>query len=131
MLENSYRLPFTIKDLEYGLKEAVGLLRFDKNHLILELQQQDAFVGALKSDVQNFKISFSEIQEVKIDKGMFSTSVVIEGSHMASLSDIPGSKQGNVELKIDRKNKKEADRVISALNLVLSEYHLNQMDEDS
>ncbi len=131
MLENSYRLPFTIKDLEYGLKEAVGLLRFEKNHLILELQQQDAFVGALKSDVQNFKIPFSEIQEVKIDKGMFSTSVLIEGSHMTSLSKVPGSKQGNVELKIDRKNKKEADRVISALNLVLSEYHLNQMDEDS
>jgi hypothetical protein len=131
MLENSYRLPFTIKDLEYGLKEAVGFLRFDKNHLILELQQQDAFVGALKSDVQNLKISFSEIQEIKIDKGMFSTSVIIEGSHMASLSEVPGSKQGNVELKIDRKNKKEADRVISALNLALSEYRLNQMDEDS
>ena len=131
MLENSYRLPFTIKDLEYGLKEAVGLLRFDKNHLILELQQQDAFVGALKSDVQNFKIPFSEIQEIKVDKGMFSTSVIIEGSHMASLSEVPGSKQGNVELKIDRKNKNEADRVISALNLALSEYRLNQMDEDS
>ncbi|HKI44139.1 MAG TPA: hypothetical protein VKA08_02285 [Balneolales bacterium] len=131
MLENSYRLPFTIKDLEYGLKEAVGFLRFDKNHLILELQQQDAFVGALKSDVQNLKISFSEIQEIKIDKGMFSTNVIIEGSHMASLSEVPGSKQGNVELKIDRKNKKEADRVISALNLALSEYRLNQMDEDS
>lgn len=131
MLENSYRLPFTIKDLEYGLKEAVGLLRFDKDHLVLELQQQDSFVGALKSDVQNFKISFSEIQEITLDKGMFSTIVVIEGSHMASLSKVPGSKQGNVELKIDRKNKKEADRVISALNLALSEYRLSQMDQDT
>lgn len=131
MVPNSYRLPFTIKDLEYGLKEAVGLLRFDKNHVILELQQQDAFVGALKSDVQNFNIPFSEIQDVKIDKGVFSTSVIIEGNHMASLSEIPGSKQGSLELKIDRKNKQDAERTISALNLALSEYRLDHLDEET
>lgn len=131
MLSNSYRLPFKIEDLNYGLKEAVGLLRFDKNYVILELQEQDAFVGMMKSDVESFKISFSDIQDVTFDKGMFSSKVIIDGSHMKSLSDIPGNKQGSVELKIDRKDKKEAERVISALNLALSEYRLNQMDSDS
>ncbi len=128
---NSYRIPFKIEDLKYGLKEAVGLLRFDKNNLILELQEQDSFVGMMKSDVENFKISFSDIQDIKFDKGFFSASVIIEGSHMESLSKIPGNKQGNLELKIDRKDKKEAERVISALTLALSEYRLNQMDDES
>lgn len=129
-MSNSYRIPFKIEDLQYGLKEAVGLLHFDSSNLILELQQQDAFVGMMKSDVENFKIPFSDIQDVKFDKGLLSTSIIIEGSHMDSLGKIPGSKQGSLELKIDRKNKKDAERAISALNLALSEFHLNQMDED-
>jgi len=130
MLSNSYRLPFKIEDLNYGLKEAVGLLRFDKSHVILELQEQDAFVGMMKSDVESFKISFSDIQDVTFDKGMFSSKVIIDGSHMKSLSEVPGNKQGSIELKIDRKDKKEAERVISALTLALSEYRLNQMDNE-
>ncbi len=131
MLSNSYRLPVTIENLQYGLKEAVGLLHFNKKEIVLELQQQDSFIGVVKSDVSRFTIPFSEIADIKLDKGFFSGSLVIETNHLDSLSEIPGNKQGSLELKIERKDRKEAARAVSALNFALSEYRLNQLDEGS
>lgn len=129
MIHNSVRLPVIIPDLSYGLKEAVGLLKADNKYIIIELQEQDALVGAYKSGVTTYKIDWKDIESIELDKSLFSSSLVVSAKSMEAVADIPGSKQGQCIFKISRKDKKEAEKTTSILNLHLSEIRLKEMDD--
>jgi len=130
MIQNSVRLPVTIPDLTYGLKEAVGLLKADEHHIILELQEQDSLVGAYKTEVSTYKISWNDIESIALDKGLFSSTLIISAVSMNAIQDIPGNNQGQCTFKIARKDKKKAEGTISLLNMYLSEVKLNNMDDE-
>ncbi|HKJ30337.1 MAG TPA: hypothetical protein VKA34_00860 [Balneolales bacterium] len=129
MIQSSVRLPVIIPDLSYGLKEAVGLLKADNQHIILELQEQDALVGAYKTGVNTYKIAWKDIDSIELDKGLFSSSLIISAKSMSAIEDIPGNKQGQCIFKISRKDKKNAEKTISVLNLHLSEIRLEELDD--
>jgi hypothetical protein len=130
MIQNSVRLPVTIPDLTYGLKEAVGLLKADEQHIIFELQEQDSLVGAYKTGVSTYKISWNDIESIALDKGLFSSKLIISAVSMNAVQDIPGNNQGQCTFKIARKDKKKAEGTVSMLNMYLSEVKLNNMDDD-
>lgn len=129
MFNEPIRLPVKIPEMS-GLMEAVGLLRADEKGIILELQNQDSFIGAYKSDIGTYKISYSDIESIELEKKVFSTNLIISAISMDALKDVPGSKQGQCIFNIDRKNKKKAEDVASALKMRLSEFKLNNMDKD-
>lgn len=129
MMQNTLRLPIIIPDLSYGLKEAVGLLKADNRDIIIELQEQDSLVGVYKTGVTTYKIDWKDVDSIELDKGMFSSSLIINAKSMGAIEDIPGSKQGQCIFKISRKDKKKAEQVASMLNLHLSEIRLKEMDD--
>lgn len=130
LLDNTVRLPVTIPDLSYGLKEAVGLLHANNHEIVLELQEQDAFVGALKSGIGTYKISFDDIESVELEKKLMGVHLIISANSMDALKDIPGSKQGQCIFKIERKDKKKAEDAVSMLKMRLSEAKLKNMDDE-
>lgn len=124
------QVPVTIPDLFFGLKEAVGFLKAGKNAIELELQEQDTLAGAIKSDIRTYSVGFGQIDSILFNKKLFGAQIIIKGSSLEAMKDIPGANRAEIHFKVDKKNKKEAENLVSHLRLQLSEYRLTQMDED-
>ncbi|MEX0648657.1 MAG: hypothetical protein WEA56_07825 [Balneolaceae bacterium] len=122
-------IPFEIPNVNHGLVEVKGLLHFKKEELVLEFDERDAIVGIIKSSLKERSIPFSELESISFKKKFFSNVVEISGRSMKSLQDIPGSQQGSCKLKIKRKNRDEAERVVSSIRVALSEFKLREMEE--
>lgn len=125
----SKRIPFRIKNLNYGLAEARGLLHIGEEELILEFESQDTVVGLIKSDLKELKIPFGDIEEMNYKPGWFGAKIEIVGKSMKIMSELPGGDHGTATLHIRRKDKKTAERVLSRARLELSEFKLKQMED--
>jgi len=127
-LSGSQSVPFEISEVSHGLKKAQGLMRVKSEGIELEFEVEDSFIGFFKSGVTTVLIPFKDLEEIKFNKGWFSGKVILEGTSMKVFQDIPGTEVATCTLKIERKNKKEAEALVSKAQMLLSEYRLNQMD---
>ncbi|PKD43617.1 hypothetical protein [Rhodohalobacter barkolensis] len=124
----SRRIPFRIKNLNYGLTEAKGLLHIGEDELILEFESQDTVVGLIKSDLKELKISFEDIEEINYKPGWFGAKIEIVGKSMKVMNELPGADHGTATVYIRRKDKKIAERVLSKARLELSEFKLKELE---
>ncbi|TVR30859.1 MAG: hypothetical protein EA390_07515 [Balneolaceae bacterium] len=127
---NSHIIPFEIPNVNHGFVHVKGLIHFKTDHLVLEFDERDGFVGVIKSDMKEKKIPYEEIDSINYIKKLFRTRIEIVGKSMRSLHDIPGAEQGRCVLVISRKNRKKAENAVSNARVLLSEYNLNKMDDD-
>lgn len=125
---NNLTVPFVIDNISHGLQKAGGLLKWEEDRLILEFQVEDAIVGLFKSDVEEVTIPISELQGVEFKKNIFSAKLIIEARSMKTMRDIPGSEQATCTMKIKRGDRDKASRLVSRIQLALSEYRLDQME---
>ncbi len=122
---------FEIPNVNHGFQVASGLLKLEGEHLILEFQVKDAFFEVIKSDVEEVAIPLRDLQSVEYKKGWFSAKIILEASSLRALDGLPGADQGECKLKIKRKERKEAEKLVSKIRLVMSEMKLSDLDEES
>ncbi len=120
---------FEIPAINHGLQKASGLLKLEEEQLILEFQVKDALLEILKSEVKEIAIPLRDLQSVEYKKGWFSSKVILEAGSLRVFEDIPGADHGECELKIKRKEREDAEKLISKVRLVMSEIKLNDLDE--
>ncbi|HLR31190.1 MAG TPA: hypothetical protein VK074_01790 [Fodinibius sp.] len=120
-------VPFEITGVSHGLKEVTGLLSLSKQGLRIEYQLRDGFVGLWESDTQTITIPYANLEEISFKKGWFSGKITLEGTSMDAFMDLPGTEPGRRTLKIKRKDREEAQQLISLARVRFSEYRLNQM----
>src|SRR5439155_14728768 len=99
-------LPFSIPHLYWGCGECHGLLRDEGTHLCLEYQVQ---FGILRTRPKTVRVPIKDLQTVELQKGWLGkTALVLTASSLQAVGRVPGSRQGKVELHIDRKDRKLA-----------------------
>lgn len=121
-------VPFEIPEINYGLKEAKGLIKMWKQGLELEFEVQDGLIGILRSGVQTVRIPYGDLNAIEYEKGWFRDKVILEGVSMRVFEGIPGTDVATCTLKIKRKNREEAQSLISTARMNLSEYKLQRME---
>ena len=106
-------LPFSIPKLYWGFGECHGLLRDEGTHLSLEYQVK---VGAFRSRPKTVRVPIKELETVELKKGWFgNTTVMLRASSLQAIGQVPGSRQGKLELRIDGKDRKLAEEIVSGL----------------
>ena len=106
-------LPFSIPHLYWGFGECHGLLRDEGTHLCLEYQVQ---MGAFKSRPKSVRVPLKELESVELQKGWFgNTALILKATSLNAVGHIPGSRQGKVELKIDKNDRRLAEEMVSGL----------------
>jgi hypothetical protein len=126
---NNITVSFEIPNVEHGLKKAEGLIKLRDKGFDLEFKEEDAFVGMYKSEVETVHISYSDLKNIRFEKSWFSAKIVLEGNSMKVFEEVPGEAEaGSCILKIERKNRDEAQRLVSKARMQHSEYKLEQMD---
>jgi len=123
-------VPFIIPEINSGFQQAEGLLKLAKEQLELEFEVKDAILGLIKSGVKDAVIPFSELKSIEFKKGWFSTKIILEGTSMKTFNELPGSELATCTLKVKRKHREDAERLISQARLQLSEYKLDQFDKN-
>jgi len=119
-------VPFEIPEINHGLKEASGLMKLWKHGL--ELEFEVATLGLFKSGVQTVRIEYGDLNAIKYKKGWIKDKIILEGISMRVFEDIPGTEIATCTLKVKRKEREDAQSLVSNARMHLSEYKLEQMD---
>jgi hypothetical protein len=128
MYSSNLRLHFTTDDAYSGLAKVEGILRAEKNRLILEYQVKDNLIGVIKSSPKELRIPFEELSEVTYKLNWFVSRFRLHINSMKILGEFPVGKDGVISLRIRRKQKEMAKDLISYINLRLSEIRLDRLD---
>jgi hypothetical protein len=94
-----------------GMAECHGLLRPDGDSLVLEYQVQDNMFGVLRGKARAVRIPLSDLESVELRGKWFGRSLIIQSRSLLTLANVPGSKQGRLELAIARPDWPAAERL--------------------
>ena len=123
-------VPFEITGVSHGLKEVTGLVMVSRQGLKLEYKVRDGFVGLWESTPRTANMPYSNLEDITFKKGWISGRIILEGISMDAFDDLPGTEPGSRTLKIKRKDRDEAQKLVSRARMQLSEYRLGEMDGD-
>jgi hypothetical protein len=108
-------VPFTIPNLCWYLAECQGVLRGEGNCLVFEYQVQDNFGGWFRAAPKIVRLPLAELESVELRKSWFRASdLVITAKSMAAVAAVPGSRQGRIELRIAKKDRRAAEAFVES-----------------
>jgi hypothetical protein len=111
-------ISFTVPKLYGGLADCHGLLRGEGDCLVLEYQVQDRLLGLIRRRPRAVRLPLAQLESVELQRrGWFGarTALVIKAKSLMSLADVPGSRQGQVELAIAPKDWAAAQQFVAGL----------------
>lgn len=121
-------IPFTIPNVNHGFFTVEGLIKLENESLNLEYHYKDGIIGAYKGEVEQREISISSLEEVRLKRRLFSYYLLIRASSLSAFEGFPGVDGGVLSLKISRKYRREADRMVSEVSILLSEIQLDSLE---
>lgn len=132
MLANEFHLPFHINNVYEGFAQAQGILHTSSDQIRLEFQISDALGGFLKSQPKNVIIPISDLIELSFKSSIWNSKLTINVSSLGSTEDLPKSakgKAGEIILRLKRSDRENAKRLVSRMNLLISEYRVKRSEE--
>lgn len=115
MSSQSVRFSFSIPEAYGGFADTRGIAEVSETGTSLEFEVEDGLFGVFRSGAKEVKLSAAQLRSAEIKAGWFRTRLVLEATTLGATSDIPGSKQGRVTLRIPRKEREAARRAESLL----------------
>ncbi len=112
-------LPFRIPDVYAGFAEIRGILRSEKETLVLDFEVKESVLDMLRLASNEVKIPVAEIAAIELKKGWFSRWPIIAVNRLVTLRQVPGSRSGELRLKITRKDTAAAEEFVSRLQMAL------------
>jgi len=114
-------IPFLINDAVGGLAHCHGLIRDEGDTLVIESQTQDGIIGLVKGDIRETRISVKEIAGIEVKKSWlgWSDTLSIQMATMKQVAQIPGMKQGRIELPISRSDLGAAEELVASVSAYL------------
>lgn len=118
-------------DLDKKYKEVKGIISYSSDELLFEYKVYDAMGNGI-SNLSKFAIHIDNLKKVAYKKGFPFTcgKLIVEADKWAFLEPLPGSEQGSIRLNIKRRDKGEAIRMSTKLNLYISQKRLDDMDRE-
>ena len=123
-------LPIRQNEQYMGLAELSGLLRVEKDFIVLEYNLKDEMLGMFNSDLKVLKIPLHTVEEIHVKMKWFSARFEIHLNRLPK-TDKSLSINGNViSFIIKKKEIKKAQSIRSSLMLHISEKRLRELDDD-
>jgi hypothetical protein len=109
------------------LADVEGVARLDGGALVLEFRTVDAFVGLIKSELDEVRLGLQDLESVSHKRGWLHDTLLITTRSMSSLESIPGAKGAELKLRCKRKHRAAAESVSSTLRLQIADRHLEDL----
>ena len=102
------RISFTLPDV--GLKEFKGLAYVEDGDLVLKIST--SYIGLIKAGEEVIKVEPGALEELRIKRGWFRDKLILKPWHAELLDMIPGEHRAQIELKVQRKQRKELEGLV-------------------
>lgn len=99
-----------------GFMESEGIVYLDDDHLQIEFQTSDSFLGLFRTQLKEASIALSDIRTIKLQQKFWSSELVIQGRNMKVFRHLPGGSAGKLILKLNREAQQAALELVSSVN---------------
>jgi hypothetical protein len=93
----------------------------------LTLEYQVRLLGLIGFGIREITVPFGEIAAVHLKKNFLQTRIVLQTRSLRTLDAVPGSRTGQLVLRVARRDRETAALLVSALRLHLSELAVNRL----
>jgi len=107
-----------LEDTWAGLAQNAGLLRLDGETLVLEFETKA--VDLMNLGATQHRLPLAEVETCQWKPGWLGGKIQIATRSLGTLSGIPGAAQGQVTLKVSRKDRAAALGLVASVELVLA-----------
>jgi hypothetical protein len=113
------------------VKEVKGIISTIDTEILFEYKVYDMYGNAI-SNLSKFAIDVDQIKRIQFKKGWPFTGgkLILKADKWAFFEPLPGSDQGVIKLNINRRDRGEAIRMSTKLNLYMSQQRLDEMGEE-
>ncbi len=116
---NFISIPFKIDGTQTGgFKTVDGMAKASTAGVIFEFEEK--IFGLMKTGVKEVRVSLREIEEVRLNKKFFRTTLEIWLNSFKTLSEIP-NKNGRLVLQIAKEDRARAEQAVRVLQSALVE----------
>ena len=120
-------VPFTVGDVYSSLAELEGVVRMEENGLALDFRVTDAVLHVMKSQPQEARIPWTELEEITFTKGLFRCALHLRTRGLKAFSAIPGSNGSEMILRCKRKYAEAARELASNAAMRIVEHQLRAL----
>ena len=103
-------VPFKLEDTNMGLTEHSGLLYMDEEFLIFDIQS--GLKGVTRPERHQVKVDPKALAGIRLKHGNTKDVLYIKPKKTKLLEVIPGDHKGEVKLKIKKKHRMAAERIV-------------------
>lgn len=109
------RAKFKIPGVYGELAEVRGVTLIRGDKLVIEYEVVDVIFGSFRSKVREIAVPLDDIASVRLDRNLWSASLIIESFRLKQLRRLPGSAGGRIKLVFDRDAQAAAERLAEEL----------------
>ncbi len=128
MLSESISVPFSIPDAFGGFGTAEGILHYEKETLRLELAPK--LLGFIDSGLKERSIPIQEIIQADFKTGWTHRTLTLRAKSLRTFDGITGTRQGKLELAIEKSDVQNAEHLSTMLNAHLTTQQLDRIQDD-
>ena len=117
-------LAFKFYDPDEFLTETTGLVRVERDALVIEFQTKNAILSgfdAFKPEVERVTVPIEVISSVKFKRGFFSAQIAVQARDMQSFADIPTHAQGSLRFRFKRELRDDAEQLANTLRTLIGD----------
>jgi hypothetical protein len=103
------RIPFKLPDV--GLNEIKGLVYVDGDRLVI--RYGSSLVGLFETESDEVVIEWGELEDLRIEKGLFKDRLVISPLGVELLDRIPGQHPSSLKLRVWKKYRKDLLQLVA------------------
>ena len=111
-------VPFSISDNHSGLSEIRGVVCLEGDDVVIEMQIK--FIGLFKRPSQSFRFDMTDLEEVRHTRRFWGDTLTLRTRPMEIVTDIPGSSDGALCLKVKRADRPALDALLDRLEMWLA-----------
>jgi transposase-like protein len=104
-----------------GMTETSGMISLEEDQLMLEYQTIDAMLGVIKTGVKTVSIPLSGLSSARVEQKLWSAELVLQGKTMRLFGNAPGTKAGQLRVKINRQSLAAANALVEEIKSRLAE----------
>lgn len=123
-------LPIRQDDQYMGMAELSGLLRVEKEHVVLEYSLKDEVLGMFNSDLKVLKIPLLSIDDIKVKKKWFSVRFIIYLNRLPKTDKSLHLKENTISFIVKKSELEKAESIRSSLMLRISEEKLQRLEDE-
>lgn len=112
-------IPFATDDVHGGLSEGRGTLRLDGDDVVLEVQV--SLLGMFGRDPKEYRFDITDLDSVRHQRNVFRDCLTLRTTPMSIVTQVPGSNEGRLRLKIKRRHRAAVDALLERIEMWVEE----------